>query len=179
MLLVLFMALWLLAARHFSYFVPVRWLIVMFIGSCLASGGWGRWVDYGGEAEGGEGNGGNRSRCASRYFETYPIPIPGFWKKTGPIHILECPKYWPIHILPFDFLHIYCWYLDKYRSQFIVYRQNNQPRKISERKIYACNGMSEKWGLTHTNPEKPICLTVMCFIFGVYFQIAFSLIETM
>ena len=26
-------------------------------------------------------------------------------KKNGPIHILDSLKYWPIHILPFDFLY--------------------------------------------------------------------------
>ena len=29
-----------------------------------------------------------------------------------------------------------------------------QPRKISQRKIYAYTRMSEKWGLSHRNPEK-------------------------
>ena len=28
--------------------------------------------------------------------------MPSLWKN-GPIHILDHPKYWPIHILPFDF----------------------------------------------------------------------------
>ena len=42
--------------------------------------------------------------CASQYFKTYPIHIPGL-RKNGPIHILDHPKCWPIHILPFDFLY--------------------------------------------------------------------------
>ena len=52
------------------------------------------------------------------------------------------------------FVPIYCWYLDKYRSQFIEYQQNKQPGKIYEHKIYAYTRMSEKWGLSHRNPEK-------------------------
>ena len=30
----------------------------------------------------------------------------------------------------------------------------NQARKLSERKLYAYTGMSEKWGLSYTNQEK-------------------------
>ena len=37
-------------------------------------------------------------RAASQYFKIYPIHIPGLRK------ILDHPKCWPIHILPFDFL---------------------------------------------------------------------------
>ena len=53
------------------------------------------------------GGGGGGGMCASQYFETYPIHIPGLWKNK-PIHILDRPKCWPIHILPsqrlpFDF----------------------------------------------------------------------------
>ena len=73
--------------------------------------------------------------------------------KNGPIHILDHPKCWPIHILPFDFC-THCWLLDKFRSQFVEYQENKQLRKISERKICAYTRMSEKWDLSHSNPEK-------------------------
>ena len=52
------------------------------------------------------------------------------------------------------FVPIYCWLLDKYHSQFIEYQENKQPRKISERKICIYTKLSEKWGLSHRNPEK-------------------------
>ena len=52
------------------------------------------------------------------------------------------------------FVPIYCWLSDKYHSQFIEYQENKQPRKISERKICEYTRMSEKWGLSHRNPEK-------------------------
>ena len=51
------------------------------------------------------------------------------------IPTLDRPKCWPFHI-------------------FIEYQENKQPHKISERKIYAYTGTSEKWGLSHTNQEK-------------------------
>ena len=51
------------------------------------------------------------------------------------------------------FVPIYCCLLDKYHSQFTEYQENKQPRKISERKICAYTRMSEKWGLSHRNPE--------------------------
>ena len=41
---------------------------------------------------------------ARQYFETYPIQIPGLWKKWT-IHILDHPKCWPIHVLLFDFFY--------------------------------------------------------------------------
>ena len=41
---------------------------------------------------------------------------------------------------------IYCWLLDNYHSQFIEYQENKQPRKITERKIYAYTKISEKMG---------------------------------
>ena len=44
--------------------------------------------------------------------------------------------------------------LDKYSSQCIKHQENKQPPKISERKIYAYTGVSEKWCLSHTNREK-------------------------
>ena len=53
-----------------------------------------------------------------------------------------------------SFVPIYCWLSDKYHSQFIEYQENKQPRKISERKICEYTRMSEKWGLSHRNPEK-------------------------
>ena len=90
---------------------------------------------------------------ASQYFKTYHIHIPGLWKN-GPIHILDHPKCWHIHILLFDFCTHLLWLLDKYHSQFIEYQGNKQPRTISERKICAHTRMSEKWGLSHRNPEK-------------------------
>ena len=43
------------------------------------------------------------------------------------------------------FVTIYCWQLDKYRSQFIEYQENKQPRKISERKMCMYRDTSEKW----------------------------------
>ena len=52
------------------------------------------------------------------------------------------------------FVPIYCRLLDKYHSQFIEYQENKQPRKISERKICEYTRMSEKWSLSHRNPEK-------------------------
>ena len=52
------------------------------------------------------------------------------------------------------FVPIYCWFIDKYHSQFIEYQENKQPRKISEREICAYTRMSEKWGPSHRNPEK-------------------------
>ena len=52
------------------------------------------------------------------------------------------------------FVPIYCWLLDKYHSQFIEYQKNKQCQKISKRKICAYTRMSEKWGLSHRNPEK-------------------------
>ena len=55
--------------------------------------------------EGARGVGGNRGDCgASQYFKTYPIHIPGLWKR-WPIDILDRLKCWPIHILSFDFLY--------------------------------------------------------------------------
>ena len=54
----------------------------------------------------------------------------------------------------FFFWPTYCWLLDKYRSQFIEYQENKQPRKISEWKICAYTRMSEKWSLLHRNSEK-------------------------
>ena len=55
---------------------------------------------------------------------------------------------------PLIFVPIYCWLLDKYHSQFIEYQENKQPRKISEQKICVYTKLSEKWGLSHRNPEK-------------------------
>ena len=52
------------------------------------------------------------------------------------------------------FVPIYCWLLHKYHSQFILYQEDKQPWKISERKICAYTRMSEKWGLSYRNPEK-------------------------
>ena len=52
------------------------------------------------------------------------------------------------------FVPIFCWLLHKYHSQFMLYQEDKQPRKISERKICAYTRMSEKWGLSHRNPEK-------------------------
>ena len=49
-------------------------------------------------------NGTDLYECASQYFKTYPIHIPGLWKH-GPIDILDRLKCWPIHILSFDFLY--------------------------------------------------------------------------
>ena len=61
------------------------------------------------------------------------------------------------------FIPIYCWWLKKYSSQFVEYQENKQPRKISERKIYTYTGMSEKWGLSHTNQENSGQLQVYTF----------------
>ena len=41
------------------------------------------------------------------------------------------------------FVPIYCWYLDKYCSQFIEYQKNKQPKKSLSEKY---TGMSEKVG---------------------------------
>ena len=65
----------------------------------LELGGWGRGV-----GGGGGGQGWLWYECASQYFKTYPIHIPGLWKH-GPIDILDRLKCWPIHILSFDFLY--------------------------------------------------------------------------
>ena len=54
--------------------------------------------------EGGGGGGWLWYECASQYFKTYPIHIPGLWKH-GPIDILDHLKCWPIHILSFEFLY--------------------------------------------------------------------------
>ena len=87
-------------------------------------------------------------------FEIYPIHIPGLLKNR-PIHILDRPKCWPIHILPLIFYTHLLLVVDRYRSQFIEYQENKQPKKILwANKIYAYTGMSEKWGLSHTNQEK-------------------------
>ena len=48
----------------------------------------------------------------------------------------------------------FCWLIHKYHSRFMYYQEDKQPRKISERKICAYTRMSEKWGLSHRNPEK-------------------------
>ena len=89
-----------------------------------------------------------------QYFKTYPIHIPGLWKN-GPIHILDHPKCWPIHILPFDLLYPF---FAGYYTNIIVNSCNTNRisslKKISERKICAYTRMSEKWGLSHRNPEK-------------------------
>ena len=55
---------------------------------------------------------------------------------------------------PLIFCTHFCWLLDKYHSQFMLYQEDKQPRKISERKICSYTRMSEKWGLSHRNPEK-------------------------
>ena len=83
-------------------------------------------------------------RCASQYFETYPILIYLALEKTDPfIYLIVRNVDLFIYLLPSDFIPIYCWQLQKYSSQF-----------ISERKIYAYTGVSEKWGLSHTDQEK-------------------------
>ena len=56
--------------------------------------------------------------CASQYFETYFIRIPGLWK-TDPFHILDSLKCWPIHILPVDF------YTHSYRSYSLQINKYN------------------------------------------------------
>ena len=44
--------------------------------------------------------------------------------------------------------------VDRYYSQFIEYQENKQSQKSLSEKIYAYTGISEKWGLSHTNQEK-------------------------
>ena len=55
------------------------------------------------------------------------------------------------------YLFIYCpmiWQLDKKGSQFIEYQENKQPRKISERKIYAYFPVCQKSGAFHIQIKK-------------------------
>ena len=59
-----------------------------------------------------------------------------------------------VDLFKYCFVPIFCWLLHKYHSQFILYQEDKQPRKISERKICAYTRMSEKWGLSDRNPEK-------------------------
>ena len=87
-------------------------------------------------------------------FQTYPIHMPGL-RKNGPIHILDHPKCWPIHILLFDVFYPFFagYYTDitvnSYKTKWI-----SSLEKSLSKKICAYTRMSEKWGLSHRNPEK-------------------------
>ena len=94
---------------------------------------------------------------ASQYFETYPIHIPGLWKKkkkkkkkkkNGPIYILDRPKCWPIHILPFDF----------YTILLLVVRQISQlvhwiPREQAAFKKYLSKNIGIYWYVRKVGPS--------------------------
>ena len=77
--------------------------------------------------------------CASHYFETYPIHIPGLWKN----------KCWPIHILPFDF----CTHL------LLVVRQISQsyhwiPREHAASKNLWAKNMCINWDVSKVGPSQ-------------------------
>ena len=57
-------------------------------------------------------------------------------------------------------------------SQFIEYQENKQARKISERKICAYTGMSEKWSLSYTNEEKSGQSSTFCWKKGLIVYLA-------
>ena len=82
--------------------------------------------------------------CASKYFETYSIYIPGLWKKkTDPFIYLIVRNIDLFIYCPLIFIPIYCWY-----------QEDKQPWQTSKRKNIQFTGMSEKWGLSNTNQEK-------------------------
>ena len=54
---------------------------------------------------------------------------------------------------PLIFIPIYCWQTN-ISINSLATKRTSSVEKISERKIYAYNGMSEKWGLSHMNQEK-------------------------
>ena len=54
---------------------------------------------------------------------------------------------------PLIFLPVYCWFLDKYRSQLIEYQENKQPRKNSKQKYMHIPGC-QKSTVFHTGIQK-------------------------
>ena len=112
--------------------------------------------------------------CGTGVRASISKPIPFIYlayETNGRSHILDHPKCWLIHILTFDCFCTHL-FLVKYRSQFIKYQVYKQPRKISKRKICAYTRMSEKWGLSHRNPEKSdhsfTRTSVLCHIYAIY-----------
>ena len=95
-------------------------------------GGWG-----GGGVGGVWGGGEFWYGCASQYFKTYPIHIPGL-RKNGPIHILDHPKCWPIHILPFDFLYPFFagYYTNIILSSCNTKRISSLEKSLSEKYVH-------------------------------------------
>ena len=68
---------------------------------------------------------------------------------------------WSSKMLTYSYIVLWFFYthlllvVDKYRSQFIEYKENKQRQKIYERiNTHIYTGMPEKWGLSHTNLEK-------------------------
>ena len=76
-------------------------------------------------------------------------------KKNGPIHILDRLKCWTIHILPFDFLHLF---IDGSQTNIAVNSLSTKRTSRLGKYLNERYGMhrdtSEKLGLSYTNPEK-------------------------
>ena len=66
------------------------------------------------------------------------------FEKTDPFIYLIIQNVDLFIFCPLIFVPIFCWLLDKCRSQFIKYQKNKQPRKISEPKLCAYTRMSDK-----------------------------------
>ena len=93
-------------------------------------------------------------RCASQYFETYPIHLCGLWKR-DPFMYLIVQNVDLFIICPLIFCtHLLLVVRQILQSVHWIPREQAASKNLWAKNIPICRDVGKKWGLSHTNEEK-------------------------